>query len=313
MQQNHQQSPSPSVSSDPQLKRLLTLAGIASVAAALFLLLIKVIAWFHTGSVAMLGSLLDSLLDTIASMINLFFLRSAMQPVDHEHRFGHGKAEPLGGILQAALISGSALFLIAEAVRRIIHPQLPEDTLLGIGVMLVSCAVVGLLILFQRHTIRKTGSLIVSGDALHGFGDLVINIGVIIALLLSEYLRTPLIDPLVAIALAGILLRGAWGIAIEAVHQLMDREFSEAERDKVREIAMAHAMVANIHDLRTRRAGFDAFIQLHIELPGDIDLSEAHRVADEVEAAIKQAFPDAEVFIHQDPKGEERVDAFLRT
>lgn len=301
------------IAGDKRKQRLLNLAGLASVGAAVFLFIIKAIAWFHTGSVAMLGSLLDSLLDFIASTINLFFLRSAMRPVDHEHRFGHGKAEPLGGILQAILICGSALFLISEAVRRIIEPRLPEDTLLGIIIMLVSCVVVGLLVAFQRYTIRQTGSLIVTGDALHGFGDLVINLGVVAALLLSDYLDAPIIDPVVAIALAAVLIRGAWHIAIESIHQLMDREFSEEERNRIRDIALQHPMVANIHDLRTRRAGFDAFIQLHIELPGDIDLTLAHKVADEVEHAINAAFPDAEVFIHQDPKGLERVDPFLRS
>lgn len=306
-------SPNSTAAQEIDKQRLVKLAGIASVAVAVFLFALKTIAWLHTGSVAMLGSLLDSLLDCAASTINLLFLNKAMRPVDHDHRFGHGKAEPLGGILQAILIAASALFLISEAVRRFIHPEMPTDTTLGIAIMAVSCLVVGMLIAFQRYAIKHTGSLIVSGDALHGLGDLVINLGVIAALVLGNLFKTPLIDPLVAIGLSIILIRGAWLIGSESINQLMDREFSEDERSSIRDIAVSHPLVANIHDLRTRRAGFDAFIQLHIEMPGDIDLTRAHQVADEVEAAIKAAFPDAEVFIHQDPKGLEPVNAFLRS
>lgn len=294
-------------------QNLLRLAGIASVAVAIFLLIVKSGAWFYTGSVSMLGSLLDSLLDCAASTINLIFLHNAMRPVDREHRFGHGKLEPLGGIIQAMLIGGSAVFLISEAVRRILEPKLPEDTTLGIGIMILSCLVVGLLVVFQRYTIRRTGSLIVSGDALHGFGDITINLGVIAALFFGNYFHSPFVDPVVAIALAFILIYGAWSIGAQSIHQLMDREFSEQERTHIRDIALEHPLVSNIHDLRTRRAGFDAFIQMHIEIPGELDLTSAHKIADEVEAAIKRAFPDAEVFIHQDPKGMERIDAFLRT
>lgn len=306
-------SPGTTATQEIDKQRLVKLAGIASVAAAIFLLAIKSVAWYHTGSVAMLGSLLDSLLDCAASTINLIFIQNAMRPVDREHRFGHGKAEPLGGILQAILIAASALFLISEAIRRFIHPEMPMDTTLGITVMIVSCIVVGALIAFQHHAIKHTGSLIVSGDAVHGLGDLVINLGVIASLVLGGVFATPLIDPLVAIGLSFVLVRGAWLIGSEAVNQLMDREFSEEERSSIRDIAVSHPLVASIHDLRTRRAGLDAFIQLHIEMPGDIELTHAHQVADEVEAAIKAAFPGAEVFIHQDPKGVERVNAFLRS
>lgn len=301
------------VMEDQDKKRLLRHAGIASVAVAAFLFAIKALAWLETGSVSMLGSLLDSLLDIVASVMNLILLHSALRPVDHEHRFGHGKAEPLGGVIQAMLIGGSALFLLAESIRRIIEPSLPDNTGLGIAIMLVSCVMVSLLVWFQHYTIRKTGSLIVTGDALHGFGDIMINLGVIAALFLSRYFDAPLIDPLVAILLAFVLFRGAWEIGLQSINQLMDREFSEQERLQIRELALSHPGVTNIHDLRTRRAGFSAFIQMHLEMDGDMNLTCAHKVADDVEATIQQTFPDAEVFIHQDPKGIERINSFLRS
>ncbi len=140
-----------------------------------------------------------------------------------------------------------------------------------------------------------------------------INLGVIAALYLSDWLAAPVIDPLVALALAMVLIRGAWSIAARSIRQLMDTEFSEQDRSQIRQLALAHPQVSDIHDLRTRRAGFTAFIQLHLEMDGEISLTRAHDIADQVEATIQQAFPDAEVFIHQDPAGAERINAFLRS
>ncbi len=301
-------------SADTQAEqRLMRRAGMASLAVAVLLFSIKTLAWLMTDSVALLGSLLDSLLDCIASLINLLFLYTALRPVDHAHRFGHGKAEPLGGIFQAVLIAGSALFLMVEAVRRLIEPSLPDNSLLGIGIMTLSCVIVGLLVMYQRMAVRRTGSLIVAGDALHGLGDIGINLGVIVALALSTGFQAPIIDPLIALVLAGLLLRGAWHIGRRAVNQLMDTEFSQRERERIRELTLAHPRVTDMHDLRTRRAGLDAFIQLHIEMDGQLSLETAHRIADEVEASIRAAFPEAEVLIHQDPQGREHVDTFLRS
>ncbi len=178
--------------------------------------------------------------------------------------------------------------------------------------MLVSSVIVGGLVLLQRYVVRRTGSLVVSGDALHGFGDVMINLGVIFALFVSTRFDAPYVDPIVGILLAGILLRGAWEIATHAMRQLMDAEFSPDERDRIRAIALSHPAVTDLHDLRTRRAGLTSFIQLHIELDGDMNLLEAHEIADEVELSIRREFPDSEVLIHQDPHGAETVTQFLR-
>lgn len=292
---------------------LLKLATTASVLVALSLTGIKGVAWYHTSSIAMLGSLLDSILDTAASVLNLLFVRHALQPADGRHRFGHGKAEPLGGIFQAMIIGASALFLVVESARRLMNPVMPENTELGVTIMLISSAVVALLVVFQRHVVKQTDSLVVEADALHGFGDIVINLGVIFALVVSTQFNAPYIDPIVGIALAGVLLRGAWYIGQRAMQQLMDEEFSDEERAKIRSIIQSHPHANDIHDLRTRRAGLSSFIQLHLELDGEMKLEQAHKIADEVEALILEEFPDAEVLIHQDPYGKERVSSFMRS
>jgi len=292
--------------------RLLKIATGASLLVATTLVLIKGIAWFKTGSVAMLGSLLDSILDFGAAGLNLYFVRRALRPPDERHRFGHGKAEPIGGMFQAMIIGGSAVFLIAESIRRLIEPAMPTNTEIGIIIMVVSSAIVGGLVILQRYVVKRTGSLVVSGDALHGFGDIMINIGVIIALFASTRFDAPYIDPVVGILLACVLLRGSWEISTQAMRQLMDAEFSPDERQRIRNIALNHPAVTDLHDLRTRRAGLTSFIQLHIELDGRMNLVEAHEIADEVEASIRMEFPESEVLIHQDPQGEETVTQFLR-
>jgi ferrous-iron efflux pump FieF len=293
--------------------QLLKIATAASVFVAFSLAILKAVAWYETGSVAMLGSLLDSILDSAASIINLIFIRSALRPADTEHRFGHGKAEPIGGMIQAMLIGGSAVFLIAESSRRFFEPSMPSQTQLGINIMLISSAAVALLVTLQSYVAKRTNSMIISADALHGFGDILINLGVIAALLISTTFNTPWVDPVIGILLAGILIKGSWSIASEAMKQLMDHEFSMKEREYIRELARRHEAVKDIHDLRTRRAGFSAFIQLHIEMDGNINLRQAHKISDEVEKTIQQEFPDAEVLIHQDPIGAENIDSFLRS
>lgn len=294
-------------------QRLLNIASIASLVVAITLVGIKSFAWFKTDSVALLGSLLDSSLDMAAALINLYFIRSALRPADHDHRFGHGKAEPLGGMLQAMIIGGSALFLCAESVRRFTNPELPDNSTLGINIMIISSALTAGLVAFQHYVVKRTGSMIISGDALHGLGDLLINAGVILALLLSNQLEAPFVDPIIALLLAMILLKGAWSIGKNAIEQLMDTEFSEEERKHIKCLACEHPKVTGVHDLRTRRAGMSSFIQLHIEMDGNMPLREAHDVADQVEHAIRQEYPNTEVLIHQDPEGVERIDSFLRS
>lgn len=292
--------------------RLMKLATGASVLVASVLIAIKGVAWWQTGSVAMLASLLDSVLDGAAAGLNLYFVRRALQPASHEYRFGHGKAEPIGGMFQAIIIGASALFLISECARRLIEPVLPTNTELGILIMVIASALVGVLVLFQRYVVKRTGSLIVSGDALHGLGDVGINVGVILALLISTRFDAPYVDPVIGILLALVLARGAWEIGSGAIRQLMDVEFSEDERQQIREIALDHPMVSDIHDLRTRRAGLSSFIQFHIEMDGSMPLARAHEISDQVELAVREAFPDAEVLIHEDPAGAENVPQFLR-
>lgn len=281
--------------------RLMRRATMASVAVALVLIGIKLVAWVMTGSVSMLASLVDSGLDAAASLVTLLAVRQATTPADHEHRFGHGKAEALAGLLQAAIVAGSGLFLLFESVRRIIDPVAIENGLIGIGVMVISILFTIVLVLYQRYVLTRADSLAVAGDRLHYLSDLLSNAGVIVALVLAGQFGLVEADGVIAFGVAAILLWGAWGIGSGAYDMLMDRELPDAEREQIRAIVLAEPKVKAMHDLRTRRSGLATFIQLHLELDGDMRLREAHVIADAVEIAIMQAFPGAEVIIHEDP------------
>jgi ferrous-iron efflux pump FieF len=298
---------------DPKNAALMRQAGMASVAAAVTLILIKLYAFVETGSVSMLSTLFDSALDFGASLVNLFAIRTAVVPADAEHRFGHGKAEPLAGLVQVGFILGSSILLLWEVADHFMHPRQVENYGTGIVVMVVSIAVTGTLVLFQRSVVKRTNSLAVHADSAHYGSDFAVNISVIAALVLSELLGWWWIDPVFGLLVAVFIAVTAISVGRQALDMLMDREMDDADREKIKEIARAHPEVVDLHDLRTRVSGQDRFIQFHLELSPDILLKAAHRISDEVEAKVVEAFPGAEVIIHQDPYGlEERRKSFRR-
>jgi ferrous-iron efflux pump FieF len=281
-------------------------AAHASVGVSMFLVAIKTFAYLTSHSVAMLASLADSALDLFTSGLSLFAIREALSPADKEHRFGHGKAEPLAGLAQGAFITASALFVVIQAVQRLINPQPVEHGLTALLVMLISIAAAIALILYQHHAVKRTGSPAISADQTHYLGDLATNIGVVIAILLATVWGWGLADPIIALFVAAVLVGSAWLVFRRSLDQLMDHELPDHARDKIISIVRAHPRVKSLHDLRTRTAGVYTFIQVHIELDPDMALAEAHAVSDEVEHELCAAFDRAEVIIHQDPAGLEQ-------
>lgn len=283
--------------------RLSRMATYASVTVALSLVSIKAAAWFTTDSVAVLSSLIDSLLDAVASIVTLFAVHKALEPADREHRFGHGKAEPLAALAQSAFIAGSAVLLLFEAGHRFIEPATVEKPALGIVVIAVTIVVTLGLVLFQHWVIRRTGSIAVNADSLHYKGDLLMNAAVIAALILGGWFGWRYADPSFATAIAIYIMINAWRIVREALDMLMDRELPDEDRERIYAIARAHPETHRAHDLKTRRSGQMTFIQMHLEMDPAISLRRAHQISDEVESRILAAYPDAEVIIHQDPEG----------
>lgn len=279
---------------------LLRLASFASVITAGFLIVAKLAAWSVTGSVSLLASLVDSVMDSIASVINLFAIRYSLQPADEDHRFGHGKAEPLAGLAQAAFIAGSAVFLVFHAIDRLRFTHALEKVGIGVAVMVLAIVLTLVLLGIQRYVIRKTGSTAIRADSLHYLTDLLTNMSVLLALYLSS-LGWTWADPLFAIAVATYIFYSAFQIGHEAFQQLMDRELPEEILQRIQETAMSHPEVTGTHEMRTRQAGQTRFVQLHLELDENLPLKTAHAIADEVEAEILTFLPGAEVLIHQDP------------
>ncbi|NJM51172.1 MAG: cation diffusion facilitator family transporter [Sphingomonadales bacterium] len=280
-----------------------TRAAIASVSTALFLLILKTYAAAQTGSVAMLGSLADTGLDLVASLVTLFAVRYAMQPADNEHRFGHGKAEALSALFQVMLIAASALAIGWRAIERLRGGAQTTDAEYGIGVSLIAIAVTLALLAYQRVVIKRTGSVAIHADHVHYQTDLLLNLAVIAAITLDTILAVKGADAIFGIAIALWLLYGAWRAASSAIDHLMDREWPVEKRQKFIEIAMAHPQLKGIHDLRTRSSGSDDFCQFHVWVDPNMTVLEAHRVMDEVEAKLMAEFPGVEVLIHPDPEG----------
>lgn len=287
-------------------------ATYASISVAVLLIISKLIAWGLSDSVSLLATLIDSVLDALASLINLIAVRHALTPADREHRFGHGKAEALAGLSQSMFIAGSAGFLLLEAGRRIIDPVAVQHADISIAVMLFSIVATLLLVLFQSYVIRKTQSTAIRADALHYKSDLVINVSVILALWLSMR-GMPQFDAPIACLIAGYILYSAWEIISLSYDQLMDRELPDHDREQIKQAVLKHSQAKGLHDLRTRSSGTVTFIQLHLELDDNLSLLEAHNISDEVEESLLVQFPGAEIIIHIDPQSvlaHESVDNF---
>jgi ferrous-iron efflux pump FieF len=290
---------------DPASARLRRLATYASVTTATLLIAAKLGAWLLTDSVAMLSSLADSTVDLMASVVTLYGVAHATRPPDKSHRYGHGKAEALAAMAQAAFITGSAGVLVYEAISRFVTPAPIRHGLYGVAVIAFAIAATLALLAFQRLVVRRTGSVAIAADSVHYRGDLLVNAAVIAAIGLGAWTGSPYWDPALALLIAGYLAFAAWQVGREALDVLMDRELSGDERHLIERTVMGHDATRGIHDLRTRNAGDRIFIELHLQLDGGMTLEAAHDIAHEVEELVRAQFPAAEVIVHQEPEGAE--------
>ncbi|WP_271410607.1 cation diffusion facilitator family transporter [Pseudomonas sp. Q1-7] len=288
------------MTSSRQHAQLLRLATRASLAVAITLVLAKAIAWAMSGSVSLLAGLTDSLMDSAASLLNLLAVRYALKPADDDHRYGHGKAEALAGLAQALFIGISAVLVAVQAYERLNAPQPLEAEGLGIAVMLLSLALTAGLLMLQRRVIRATGSTAIRADALHYRSDLLLNSGILLALVLAS-LGWQHADGLFGLGIAGYIFWSAVGIARGSVSVLMDEELSSDISAEMHRLACAIPGVLGAHDLRTRISGNRWYVQLHLELPGELPLSRAHALCEQAAGAITARYPRAEVLVHADP------------
>ncbi|MCL6414735.1 cation diffusion facilitator family transporter [Aestuariirhabdus sp. Z084] len=296
----NEKSSSEASTSQEQRERLMRRASVASVATAFTLIIAKLFAWLFTGSVSVLASLVDSMLDAMASLVNFLAVRYSLKPADDDHQFGHGKAESLAALLQTAFICGSAIFLIFHAIDDLRSQSEIVNEQVGVWVILFSIALTAVLILYQGYVVKRTGSITIKADALHYRMDLLTNASVLLALILSS-LGYQSVDALVAIGIAVYMLYGVREIVLESFDLLMDRQLPVEQLQEIESIALSVQGVQGVHDLKTRRSGIMPIIQLHLEMDGSMSLKEAHDIADRAIKKIKQRFTGADVTIHQDP------------
>lgn len=264
------------------------------------LIAVKIAAWQMTSSLSLLSSLVDSGMDFLASLLNFLAIFYALQPPDHEHRYGHGKIEYIAGLAQAAFISSTAIFVGFEAIGRFIDPKPVEHGAIGIGVMVFSIIVTFALVTYQSKVAKETESSAVSADATHYVMDISSNFAVIVAIGLAGF-GWYWADPLFALGIAVYILFGAWKVGCSAFQNLMDREFSDEERGRIYEIVRGVEGVKSARNLRTRRSGVLAFIQVTVDIDGSMPLKQAHDINDRIEEAIEALYPDAEMYIHTEP------------
>ncbi|WP_448725311.1 cation diffusion facilitator family transporter [Pseudomonas farris] len=281
--------------------RLLRLATRASVAVACTLIVAKAIAWWLSGSVSMLAGLTDSALDGVSSLLNLLAVHYALRPADDDHRYGHGKAESLAGMAQALFIGGSAVLITLQAIERLKHPEPVGAPWLSIGVIVFSLVLTMALLLLQHRVIKATGSNAVRADSLHYRSDLLLNGSILVALVLAGF-GWHQVDPWFGMGIAVYILWSAIHIARESFAVLMDEELPPDVSRHMLELACSVPGVLGAHDLRTRISGNHWFVQLHLELPGELTLSVAHGISDQAADAIHAAYPRAEVLVHADPQ-----------
>lgn len=283
--------------------RIKTASARLSIIAAAFLIALKVVTGWLTGSISVWASLLDSAMDIIASLINFFAVRAASRPPDEDHLYGHGKAESLAGLFQAAVICVSGLFVIGEAVRRIVSPQPTSREWLGVATMFIAGAVSLALVARLRRAARSTDSPALAADAVHYASDVYTNTAALLALAIVALTGWWLADPLISLLISGYILWSALSVGRESIDALMDRRLPLEVDEVVASVVSRYhdEGVMGFHDLRTRRSGSIKFIDLHLEVRRDMVLEDAHALTVRVLRAIEREIPRSRVHIHTDP------------
>jgi ferrous-iron efflux pump FieF len=282
---------------DPQ--KLAKQATIASVLVAITLIITKTWAYWMTGSVSLLGSLLDSILDGVTSLMNFFALRFALEPADDEHKFGHGKLESIAALTQSAFMIGSALVLVLNSLDVMFDERQVVRSEIGVAVSVLAILLTLALVVFQKYVTKRSRSLIVEADSLHYQGDLLMNVAVILALIFVDF-GIIWMDAAMAIGIAVFLCISAWAVGKKAFEDLMDQHLPEVEL-QIQELVQSSPGGAGCHDVRCRQSGPNIFIQFHLEIDRKLPLWSAHEIGDRIENGIKEIYPTADIIVHLDP------------
>jgi ferrous-iron efflux pump FieF len=278
-------------------------ARITLIVAAL-VVVVKLAGWLVTGSIALLATAVDSLVDTGASVVTLWGVRYAQRPPDRDHRFGHGKGEAVAAFTQASFLAGAAFVLAFQSVKRFIFP-VPLDALeIGFwligGSFVVACGLVAT----QSWVVRKTGSTAIAADRAHYVTDIGLNAAVLAALAVTRWTGWTRADPAFAFVISGYMLWSAYAISREALEQLLDRELPSKDRSRIKAAVLGCAGVRDIHDLRTRFSGDRTFVEYHVEVDPGLTVDVGHAIGDATELAVQNLLPGVvEAIAHLEPHG----------
>ncbi len=290
--------------------RLEKKATVISTSVAGLLVLLKMTVGILSGSIAVLASAIDSFLDLTVSMFNYFALSRAEKEPDEDFNFGHSKMEPLAAVIEGTVISLSALFILYEALAKIVHPRELEYMSESIGVMLVSIVITAILVIFLNYVAKKTKNMVIKADALHYKTDLFSNSAVLLALGLVSYTGEQLIDPILGVGIAIYMIYSALPIIKEGLLMLLDASLDQEDMEKIKDIITSEKTVTDYHDLKARESGSHIFISVHTVFNVSISLYDAHLIADKIEASLRDIFEDKKVhvLIHMDPYDDSQMN-----
>ena len=266
---------------------------------------LKMLAWWLTGSVALLSDGLESLVNVVAAFIAFFVIRYAQKPADHDHPFGHHKAEYLSAVTEGVMIVVAALMIVQEAVGHLGNPQPMQAPVLGLAINFVAGVINGAWALTLIRAGRTHRSPALTADGQHIMSDVYTSIGVLIGLLLALGTGQPIFDPVLAILVAINILYQGWKVISSSIDGLMDKAVLPEEEEIIKDAIAKNAEGSlGVHDLKTRRAGAVTFVDFHMVVPAAMPVREAHRICDRLEDAIRAIHAGAEIAIHVEPEGE---------
>lgn len=281
-------------------------SGYLTLTIALTILLLKFSAVLATNSSSVLASFTDASMDLLVSVLNFAVLRYALRPADDNHGFGHGKAEAVMALLQAAFLTGAAVLLLTQAFSRFHQKEVVQQLEFGMGITLLCALLTLTLVVAQRWIIKRTGSLAVKADLLHYRSDLLMNLLVIAALFFASQ-NLLWVDNLVAILICGYLLYSAYELAKEALQHLLDEQLPEEQLLRIEQALLTQPEVLAVEQLKTRQAGPHVFIQLRLVLKDDLSLLASHSIVDKAEQQLVALYKQAEVIIHAEPYSESEL------
>jgi ferrous-iron efflux pump FieF len=277
-------------------------AARVSVVTATALAIMKLVAGLLTGSLAVITSAVDSLLDILMSGVNFMAIRHAEQPPDECHPYGHGKFETLATVFQALVISASGLWICFEALQRLQSGRVVAKPLGGIAVLLVSLVASFLLTRYLRRVAKATDSSALQADALHYAMDVYTNLALLIGLVILFWFDLPWLDPVMSLLVAAYIIKAAMQLLRHGLRDVLDERLPDSVRSEIEQLIAAHrSELFDYHNLRTRRAGSQKLIDFHLTVCKHLSVEEAHRITDHLETRIAEHLSGADVTIHVEP------------